>query len=72
MYRFIDRITRSNKKNFKIILVDPDVEKTIQGYLPNVLQHAVTPVKAEFGNGNFEELVVSAIQDRPPGDIIND
>jgi hypothetical protein len=69
---FIDRITRFKKKNFKIILVDPDVEKIIHEYLPKVLQQAVTPVKAKFGNGNCEDLVVSAIQDRPPRDIIND
>jgi NAD(P)H-hydrate repair Nnr-like enzyme with NAD(P)H-hydrate dehydratase domain len=67
---FVDRVTRYRKKKFKIIVVDPDVE-SIKDYLPDALKQVVTPIKAEFGNNNCGNLIASAIENRPPGDIVN-
>jgi hypothetical protein len=63
---FVDRAIR-HRKSFKIILVDP-VANDIIGHMPNVLQPLVTPVETEFGSENSFNLIVSAIQDRHPGD----
>jgi hypothetical protein len=63
---FIDRVLR-HKTNFKIVLVDPNVDENKKD-LPPVLQPWVTTIKAKFDSKNCPDLIVSAIQDRHPGD----
>ena len=35
------------------------------------MRKVVTPVEAEFGKNECGDLIVSAIENRPPGDIAN-
>jgi hypothetical protein len=63
---FVDRVTRY-RTSFKIVLVDP-MAKEIIGHMPSVLIPLVVPVQVEFGAQNCSNLIVTAIQNRYPGD----
>lgn len=63
---FVDHVLRY-RTSFKIVLVDPLANEIID-HMPSVLRPLVTPVQEEFCTQSSFNLIVSAIQDRHPGD----
>jgi hypothetical protein len=65
---FSDRIRLCNT-GFKIVLVDPITDMIIES-MNDMLRPLVPAVRVEFGSQNSFDSIVSAIQDRHPGEVI--